>query len=649
MEALDLSLRQRKILYMIRDRGSYITSGALADALKVSSRTVRNDILEMNRALAPYGAEILCTRSKGILFRAEDPGRIRKLSRIDVAFFTRAERIRYLAWQLCLNDKPQELPDLEETLFISRTALMADIRELRRTYSDAAPHIALRLTRNTISFERDELKIRSVLLKLFHEEWDYNAKGNAYFGYHFLDEELLALLSENTPKILFQYGVLMDDPTLVALELTLAIMHYRNRLGHPFPECLPLPETETMAGRATRALFDLVEAHTHCAYPEAERARIYQFISTASFSAPEWHTAGGEAFKIPSVTLETASRYLSSLRENFGVDFSGDADFFHTLALFLRQLLEGNSIFSQFHNSRAIRETLAVEYELAWLFQNYAVGYIGRHLSEIELSNFALCLSGALRNHLAVHPEMKLKAVLLSHRNMAAAWELKRRITEAFHLYLDITRILPVNMKDHIDYSDTDLILATVQKKIVAGPHPETLFLNDMPGADPGVHRARIKLLCLKKIWPIPPGLLEDLFSRGFWHENAEGADRFALIERMAADHIREGVATEEHLSEMLERENLASFAVKSGLVFLHALRPARETRLSILTLKRRVEWNEFKVYTVVMALFREEDRNLLFHLKMRLCYESYDLEQLQKRKTKQELVPLLLSGRDGS
>ena len=93
MEALDLSLRQRKILYMIRDRGSYITSGALADALKVSSRTVRNDIREMNLALAPYGAEILCTRSKGILFRAEDPGRIRRLSRIDVAFFTRAERI----------------------------------------------------------------------------------------------------------------------------------------------------------------------------------------------------------------------------------------------------------------------------------------------------------------------------------------------------------------------------------------------------------------------------------------------------------------------------------------------------------------------------------------------------------------------------
>lgn len=644
METLDFSLRQRKILYLIQNRSSYVTSGELADALKVSSRTIRNDIREMNRVLAPYNAAILSTQSKGMLFRAEDPEWIRTLSRIDVALFTRTERIRYLAWHLCLADTPQDLFDLEETLFISRTALLADIRELKRKYSDSVPHIRLCLTRSSISFERDELKLRSVLLKLFHEEWDYNAKGNAYFGYHFLDEGLLTLLGEKTSQILFQCGILMDDPTLVALELTLAIMHYRNRLGHPFPECLPLPETETAVGRATRELFDLVENHTQCSYPSSERARIHQFISTASFSAPEWCMAGGEDTAIPSVTLKTASRYLSGIRESFGVDFSGDTDFFHTLVLFLRQLLMGNSIFSQFHHSRAIRETLAVEYELAWLFQDYAAGYIGRLLSEIELSNLTLCLSGALRNYFVIHPEKKLKAVLFSHRNMAAAWGLKRRILEAFHLYLDIKEILPVHMKDHIDFSDTDLLLTTVQKKIVETPLPETLFVNDMPGTDPGVHRARVKMLYLKKIWPIPPGSLEALFSHAFWHENAEPADRFQLIERMAADYIREGLAGQEHRTEMIDREKLVSFAVKPGIVFLHARCPAKETRLSFLTLKHRMEWNEFKVHTVVMALFREEDRNFLFHLKMHLCYESFDVEQLQKCKTKQELIPLLLS-----
>ena len=645
MEALDLSLRQRKILYLIQNRSSYVTSSELADALKVSSRTIRNDIREMNRAFAPYNAAILSTQSKGFLFRAENPERLRELSRIDVAFFTRTERIRYLAWHLCLSETPRDLFDLEETLFISRTALMADIRELKRIYSDSAPYIRLRLTQSTISFERDELKLRSVLLKLFHEEWDYNTKGNAYFGYHFLDEGLLILLGEKTSKILFQHGILMDDPTLVALELTLAIMHYRNSLGHPFPEYLPLPETETIAGKATRELFDLIENHTHCIYPSSERARICQFISSASFSAPEWRMDGGADSPVPSVTLETASRYLLGIRESFGVDFSKDTDFYHTLTLFLRQLLMGNSIFSQFHHSRAIRETLTVEYELAWLFQDYATGYIGRHLSEIELNNLALCLSGALRNHLAIHPEKKLKAVLLSHRNMAAAWELKRRILEVFQLYLDIKEILPVHMKDHIDISDTDLILTTVQKKVAETAFTETLFLNDMPGADPGVHRARIKMLCLKKIWPIPSGSLEALFSHAFWHENAEPADRFRLIEQMMTEYIREGIATKQHQAEMIEREKLASFAVKPGVVFLHALRPAKETKLSFLTLRHRVEWGEFKVYTVVMALFREEDRNLLFHLKMRLCYQSYDLEQLQKCKTKQELMPILFCG----
>lgn len=67
---------------------------------KVTARTIRNDIVEINHMLKPYQAEIISVQSKGYLFQAENPGIISQMNRIDYAFFTKEDRIRYLAFRL---------------------------------------------------------------------------------------------------------------------------------------------------------------------------------------------------------------------------------------------------------------------------------------------------------------------------------------------------------------------------------------------------------------------------------------------------------------------------------------------------------------------------------------------------------------------
>ncbi|MDE6830996.1 MAG: HTH domain-containing protein, partial [Lachnospiraceae bacterium] len=50
MESLMLSLRQRKLLHYLKSRKLYTTGEELANHLHVSSRTIRNDITEINDA-----------------------------------------------------------------------------------------------------------------------------------------------------------------------------------------------------------------------------------------------------------------------------------------------------------------------------------------------------------------------------------------------------------------------------------------------------------------------------------------------------------------------------------------------------------------------------------------------------------------------
>ena len=176
METLPLSLRQRKLLHTLQKQDSYITGKKLADMLRVSSRTIRSDIAEINLVLAPHQATILSTHSKGYLFQAEKPEKIKELNRIDAAFFTKEDRIHYLTQRLCLSDEPLNLFDLEDEIFISHTTLMYDLQTIKKKYTMNDPYIQMILSKNEISFEKDEAKIRRILLNLSHENWDYTHK-----------------------------------------------------------------------------------------------------------------------------------------------------------------------------------------------------------------------------------------------------------------------------------------------------------------------------------------------------------------------------------------------------------------------------------------------------------------------------------------
>ena len=130
MDTLSLTLRQRKLLHILQNHENLITGAELASQLNATSRTIRSDVAAINLELNPFDAKIDSIRSKGYFFTAENPDKIRELNRINTAFFTREDRIRYLAFQLCLTDTPINVYDLEDEMFVSLTTLVNDIHTL---------------------------------------------------------------------------------------------------------------------------------------------------------------------------------------------------------------------------------------------------------------------------------------------------------------------------------------------------------------------------------------------------------------------------------------------------------------------------------------------------------------------------------------
>lgn len=640
MNTLNLSLRQRKLLHILQSSSSCITGPEAARQLNVSSRTIRNDIAEINQSLLPFHAQILSEGNKGYLFSAEDPEAIRQMNQVGTAFFTKEDRVRYLAIQLCLSDIPINMYDLEEEMYISRTTLDHDLRHLKMKYVLSEPHMELNQYKDNLEFEHSERKRRMLLNRLLHEDWNYHTKGNAYYEYDFLNPDTLDLIMREIPVFLNRHSIQMEDVNLTALDLTIAIMYHRLLSGHPLPPSEPVPRPDTAAGDATEELMDSLEKKLKCTFPREERDEIYRNISSGHLMDVSRLNFETVKLYFEPVILEIADSYLAEIRNTFRIDFSNDEDFYITLLQYIRYLQTPVHIFNTQENMDIARDSLSVEYEIAFLFQGTSLRYLGYYLNSSELLYLAYCISGALEYLYHHHPEIKFRTVICSHLNLPAVWSLKRKLLVAFGNYLHMTALLPVNAKSAYDFQDTDLVLTTVRKEITADPFVDTIQIS--PFMTPSDHRkieSYIQKKRIRNLCPLTSPTLRSLLEEAFWHEAQEPSKPFTVIEQMAHDFLENGLVSETYLEDLLRRESISSFASHPGVLFLHTLVPATKTRLSVTTFSHSMNWKSHKIWIVAMAAFRPGEETLLFRLVNVFSEEASPAEQVKDLKTRDELI----------
>ena len=339
MASLNLTLRQRKLLHTIQNRKDMITGQELAGLLNASARTIRSDVVMINHELKPYGASIESIRSKGYFFTAEDPDSIRKLNRIETAFFTREDRIRTLALELCIAEEPLSCFDLEDEMFISHTTLENDIRLLRLRYMMNGPRIRIITGHNDISFEQDELKRRQLLSELYMEHWNYDGRGNAVYGMSYLNPDLLDRVIDMIPVHLDRHGIRMDDAAIVELNLACTILYRRICSGHLLPDAEPLSRSDPQADRACEELLNALEEELSFTIPPNERDRIYLLIASGHMMDPDRLSFETVQEEFSPDVIGMADAYIEAIRDVYGLDFSNDEDFYITILQDIRYLM----------------------------------------------------------------------------------------------------------------------------------------------------------------------------------------------------------------------------------------------------------------------------------------------------------------------
>lgn len=228
-----MNTRMQRIIQLLMNTDELQTSTELATTLQVSSKTVQNDVKELNKVLESNIAFIKSYRGKGYLLQINDDEKFKCLlksfsEKDDQIIPTEPEeRIQFLMEKLLLQASYLKMDDLADELFISRSTLQSDINDIRNIVKkyglslEQKPNYGIRITGN-------EMEIRFCI-----SEYVFNHKSNFIDQstelIEILPKEELVWVRDSILSNLRKYSIVITDISLNNLITHIAIACKRIR------------------------------------------------------------------------------------------------------------------------------------------------------------------------------------------------------------------------------------------------------------------------------------------------------------------------------------------------------------------------------------------------------------------------------------
>lgn len=170
-----LTDRQRKVIKCILNHPKGIYAATIAEQLKVSDRTVRNDIASINMVLMNSQCMIQSSKRTGYFIMQENIARIREcLSLMDAVdgkqiASTPMERKYYMLGQL-FQYYEMSLAEVAEQLYVSEQTIYKDLTSFIQLLKSKYHFEALTLENGKIRIDRDEVELRTLFYRIAKEE-----------------------------------------------------------------------------------------------------------------------------------------------------------------------------------------------------------------------------------------------------------------------------------------------------------------------------------------------------------------------------------------------------------------------------------------------------------------------------------------------
>lgn len=377
----------------------------------------------------------------------------------------REGRVHYIIKRLLLTDKYLRLEDLADELFISRSTIANDFKEVKERLGKFDIKVEKK-SNHGLRLNGEEVKLRFCMSEfLFSRQLDQTEL--IYDPAALISSEELSVIRSIIIEEIKEADITLSDISLNNMVVHIAIACKRIRDGNYVS--VFLQEQEELARQkeyaVSKRIVQKIEVLLYVTFPETEIS--YITIHLLGTKLMTQHTLNDSEITnyIDESILELTRKMLAEMEHKMRLGIGEDKELFIGLSLHLKPAL------NRFHFNMNLRNPMLDEiktnYPIPFEAGVVAAGVLkkelGYDIKENEIAYLALHIGAALERKKAIINKKRCMIVCAS--GVGSASLLYYKLKSQFHADLDIIGTTELYKVKDLDFTKIDLIISTIPIK----------------------------------------------------------------------------------------------------------------------------------------------------------------------------------------
>lgn len=456
-----MNKRSREILSQLITKTEYsqtISIQDLAEMFKVSSRTIRYDIEQINDYLKENHLQPLNLEKQGVINTQADITKARE-SLSEEGFYSfklsREERVCFSAVMMICSDDYITLSEIADQLFVSRSTIIQDLEHIKSFFRERHLYV-LSHSNKGLLLEGREIDKRNLLIDMIQSE-------NSIFKAEPIFQHLTQCLSKNLKidledismieKIINEaehiYGRFLTDQSFVQLRNYFQLSLYRLRKAH----YVEYGDDKNSKWDMAKGMIDQIQQFIVKEIPDTEIYYVASVLNRMKYIKKT--TSNKEIVKMQVITRNFIEKISKDIHRNL----QGDYIFYENLINHLESTF--STLGDRFAINSVVDEILQRYPEVkqaternVYVFEEY----VGRKLSEEEIAYIVVHICAAIERN--KNETVRYSVVLVCNGGIGTSQLLLARLEKFFHL--DVIDIIPAHDIENMNMDDVDAVISTI-------------------------------------------------------------------------------------------------------------------------------------------------------------------------------------------
>ncbi len=606
-----------QILKLLLKNKECVTGDNLAVSIGVSSRTIRNDIKDLNRTLEDHGANVASEIGQGYYLKIEDQEKFlafqeemeqnkREKDFKNIIPSEPEDRVRYIISKLLLsslNGRKEKIEffDLEEELFISTSTLKKDFRSIDKILKNYDLRTSI-IKKDGVKIVGDEAKIRYCISEyIFNSKGYFEIEENQFYQSIFKEQEIEKLRV-----------ILLD--VISAYNLRLTDLAFKNVLIHSLIMLKRFARQKSVTYEKSDIETFEKKVEFECAKEIIKRIQKEFGVDLGNeVYYLTQHLISSQRFLIddPKDDYEYKNeieKILIRIKEETKIDLSDDKQLINGLAMHLSAALQRMRFDMNIRNEflDSIKNMYPLAFELAVIAGEVIEENFQYRTKENEIGFLAMHFGASLERKGLNEKKPRKKAIIVCYAGVATAMLIKEKIEQNFGHKIEVIKTCSQQevTKELID--QVDLVLTTAElfdfqsdkiKKI-------NLFLDE---TDIQVIRNILKEEDQKDSIDY-----RRIFRKELFFYDVEFKNKEEILEYMTKEMQMRSLISEEAGQSVFKREEMATTELGNMVAIPHAMpNDSGEAVVSVMILKKPILWENEKVQVILLLNVPKSQYNM--------------------------------------